>query len=455
MWSKIGFFLIFYYFHSGDSQDAVTKSSLSVEEEERLSEFIANAIDHFKKPDPVGLPGAKIPDPYHVPEIKKSLPLGGSIVFKNTSLYGISKFRVLYVNVEAGKMEATAALSIDKVHAKGKYVLSTWLRTYPGNYQTDVEGIKSIATASLEVDTDGKIKAQNISMDISFNNIGVQFENSGIISMVLQGLFNSMGIFLFNSIKPYILKDAYTKLREEINKKLEIVAGDLQFPTSISPIDMILIKARNKVIALEKDPYKIKNYNHSVSMFHVALSQTKLTGLSSFYRDGNTTLKMENNTIIIDLSIGTQEIQGSTNWEISTFKGYFTKVGTVSFSINYVRIRIILGQPLDTRKRPEFRNLDVELGNLQIRFDGAGTIDYIVELAINILPNILRNQIIVAFDDLVRIKIQRELNEVNVEDLIKEFLPIVDKLQLKGLSLSQFFPTQEENRYDEDDFFNF
>ncbi|CAF4830320.1 unnamed protein product [Pieris macdunnoughi] len=49
MWSKIGFFLIFYYFHPGDSQDAVTKSSQTVEEEERLSEFIANAIDSFQE----------------------------------------------------------------------------------------------------------------------------------------------------------------------------------------------------------------------------------------------------------------------------------------------------------------------------------------------------------------------------------------------------------------------
>lgn len=283
----------------------------------------------------------------------------------------------------------------------------------------------------------------------------VQFENSGILSLVLQGLFNSMGMFLFNSVKPYILKDAYTKVREEINKKLDVVAGDLQFPNSISPVDMILISARNKVISLGKDPFKIKDYRSYVSVFNVGLTETTLSGISSFYRDGNTTLTMENNTVIINLNTGTQEIQGSTNWEISTLRGYLSMMGSVTYSINYVRIQIVLGQPLDVRKSPQFLKLNVELGNLQIRFDGAGTIDYVIELAINILPNLLRNQITAAFEDLIRLKIQKELDEVNVENILEDFLPILDKIQFRELKLSKLFPTNNDIRYDEDDFFNF
>lgn len=35
--------------------------------------------------------------------------------------------------------------------------------------------------------------------------------------------------------------------------------------------------------------------------------------------------------------------------------------------------------------------LELELGNIQTRIHGAGTIDYLVEASINILPNLLRS----------------------------------------------------------------
>lgn len=61
-------------------------------------------LDHFKQPDPVGLPGAEIPEPYPVPDMKQSLSFG-TLYFKNTAVYGINKFRILHVNAEIGTME--------------------------------------------------------------------------------------------------------------------------------------------------------------------------------------------------------------------------------------------------------------------------------------------------------------------------------------------------------------
>lgn len=69
-----------------------------------MSEQILEILEHFKKPNPVGIPGADIPDPYPVPDMKQSLSLG-TLYFKNTAVYGISKFRILYVNAEIGAME--------------------------------------------------------------------------------------------------------------------------------------------------------------------------------------------------------------------------------------------------------------------------------------------------------------------------------------------------------------
>lgn len=70
-----------------------------------MSENILAILEHFKQPDPVGLPGADIPEPYPVPDMKQTISSFTTVYFKNTAVYGISKFRILYVNAEIGAME--------------------------------------------------------------------------------------------------------------------------------------------------------------------------------------------------------------------------------------------------------------------------------------------------------------------------------------------------------------
>lgn len=90
------------------------------------------------------------------------------------------------------------------------------------------------------------------------------------------------------------------------------------------------------------------------------------------------------------LDIGTQELEGKTNWEASVIGGFLSRTGTVSFTVQYFRAQIKLSQPLDTRKRATLEELDLELGNIQVRVHGAGTLDYLMEASVNILPNLLR-----------------------------------------------------------------
>ncbi|OWR50173.1 hypothetical protein KGM_208699 [Danaus plexippus plexippus] len=117
---------------------------------------------------------------------------------------------------------------------------------------------------------------------------------------------------------------------------------------------------------------------------------------------------------------------------------------------------MILAQPLDTRKKPEFRDLDLDVGNIQVRFDGAGTFDYVVEFAVNILPNLLRYQIVDALEGPIIEKIQQELNKINVEEMIKQELPKVDEMQETGFKLSALqIQNEDEESYGDDDFFNF
>lgn len=62
-------------------------------------------------------------------------------------------------------------------------------------------------------------------------------------------------------------------------------------------------------------------------------------------------------------------------------------------------MQVKLSQAMDTRKRPEIDDIQLDLGNIQVRFDGAGTMDYIIEAGVNILPNLLRYQIMDALEN--------------------------------------------------------
>lgn len=64
----------------------------------------------------------------------------------------------------------------------------------------------------------------------------------------------------------------------------------------------------------------------------------------------------------------------------------------------------------------------------QVRSDGAGLSDYLIEFAINVLPNLLRYQIMDALENPAKIKIQDEMNKINVEKLIKDNIPNFEKL---------------------------
>lgn len=148
---------------------------------------------------------------------------------------------------------------------------------------------------------------------------------------------------------------------------------------------------------------------------------------------------------------------GTADWEVSASKGMITRAGHVRFFVQYIQAIVILSQTLDTRNHPQIKDLQLEMGNIQVnifsigsihafnsynfdfyhlhdlflkvRSDGAGTFDYVIEFLVNILPNLLRYQIMDALESPVKAKIQDEMNKINVERLIKHNIPNVDKLR--------------------------
>ncbi|KAL1116482.1 hypothetical protein AAG570_004954 [Ranatra chinensis] len=65
----------------------------------RLSEQARAVMEHYKQEDPIGLPGAPIPDPMVIPKIKK-----GIFDLKNLHIYGLSKFKIEKFDLDLDNM---------------------------------------------------------------------------------------------------------------------------------------------------------------------------------------------------------------------------------------------------------------------------------------------------------------------------------------------------------------
>jgi len=61
-----------------------------------------------------------------------------------------------------------------------------------------------------------------------------------------------------------------------------------------------------------------------------------------------------------------------------------------------------------------------------VKSDGAGTLNHIVEFSVNVLPNLLREQIVNALEKPIMEHIQKILDKVDVEKMIEEKLPELD-----------------------------
>lgn len=327
-------------------------------------------------------------------------------------------------------------MTIDVLYIKGDYTMTIWFKKAKGPFTVVLKNVYIEGTANLGVERDGKLQAQDIKMDISFSKIDMNFQNLGLMGTIFQGILNSVGNFLFDSIKPFVLKEAYVKIRGEINSNLDKVAGDMQFPNSISPLDMVVAETRGKIRDMKLDPFMVEDYNYTKDFYKAKLSHTWLTGVSSFYRVGDMAITMQNNTMFVDFEVGTQKLEGQTQWEISFVGGLMSRAGTASFSVDYINVRMIVAQSLDTRNRPQMKNLDLEVGNIQVRFDGAGTLDYVIELAINVLPNLLRYQIVDAIEGPIMEKIQEKFNQINVEAIIKDKVATLNDEDAENFKLS-------------------
>lgn len=321
------------------------------------------------------------------------------------------------------------ALRVDFLQVLGNYSLSTLFSRAHGASNTTFTDLYAEGSAKLKVAKEGYLEATNIELDISVTDIDVHFENPGLLGSFLQGAMNSAGTLIIDTIKPYILREVNSKMLVDANKNLRGLT--LTFPNSLSPLDACIAEARKVVRLKGFDPFKVDDFTHTTGVLGLEVTQIWISGMSSFYRVGNITVVMENNTVYIGVSAGTKELQGKCNWEVSV-AGLVSRTGKITFDIEYLGGDVRVNQSLDTRRRPNLESLHITLGNFQLQFDGAGTLDYVIEALVNILPNLLRNQIMLAVEEPLKIKIQEIFNEIDVEKEIYKQVEEFEKIAVNN-----------------------
>lgn len=72
--------------------------------EMKLSDQIRRILNHYKQADPVGIPGAPIPDPMGIPPMKHSFSVA-TMHFMNVNVRGLSKFRIKHVRTDLSALK--------------------------------------------------------------------------------------------------------------------------------------------------------------------------------------------------------------------------------------------------------------------------------------------------------------------------------------------------------------
>ncbi|XP_058115945.1 uncharacterized protein LOC131284901 [Anopheles ziemanni] len=390
--------------------------------EQLLSEQLFAIIDLYKQEDPVGLPGATIPDPMPIPEIKQSFSFA-KMHLRNVLARGMSRFRIRYFRTELNSMSVRAQISIDEIAVNGNYTMSTFFNRAEGPFTVLMKNVLTNANVSLAVERDGTLRTKDIELDIAFDDLAMDFQNLGFMGSIFQSVANSASNLVYDTMKPFMLAEAYAKIREEVDTRMLNVTVENGFvlPNSISPLDMAIGEMRTLVRNKGLDPFLVPDYNNTAGIFGMQTMHTWITGGSSFYRYGDISVTMENNTATLGMHVATQRIVGSTQWEVSIGRGMLSHPGRAQFTVEHIRVAVQIEQPLDLRKKIKLRDIQLELGNIQVRCDGAGTFDYIIEAAVNILPNLLRYQLMDAIENPLRIRIQEKLDCINTEALVRKY----------------------------------
>jgi len=150
-----------------------------------LDDRIRGIMEHFKQEDPLGVPGVIIPDPFPVPDIEKDLS-AAKIVLRDAQLWDTSKFRVDYIRTDLKDLGVWISITFPRLQMLGRYGMSSFFSTSTGDFNVTLINVRAEGFGRLTVDPDGILQATNVSLDLTFFDIKMKFENLGFMANIMQ-----------------------------------------------------------------------------------------------------------------------------------------------------------------------------------------------------------------------------------------------------------------------------
>ncbi|XP_022197711.2 uncharacterized protein LOC111054894 [Nilaparvata lugens] len=398
---------------------------LALRKVNKLSDQIRLVLQQYKKTKTVKILDVPIPDPMSIPEITTRYSSLGTINFKNMVVYGLSNFTVKHINTDLEKMQVYVMLKIDRLVTIGNYSMRTWFSRAAGPCTTIMYNVTAESAAALQRNEDGDLEASESEMDMTFEDVKLDFKNLGMMGAVFQGAMGSVASLMFDGMKPAILGEVNTKLRSDVNKKLKTMAASLKL-ADMNPVDQAVMEGRRYVQDQGYDPYFLKNFTRDFGLITVNVTNFYLRGLSRFYRVGEIPFSMDSGVVEAGLHVATNRLNGSCIWSVGIGHTVIRN-GSLDFSTEQLQIRGVVRQSLDLEEQPKLHDLDILLGRLELKTARIDSLDYFVETAVNNLPSLLRHIIVDGLEDPIKFKVQQILDEVDVQAIVNETLPAIDK----------------------------
>lgn len=255
---------------------------------------------------------------------------------------------------------------------------------------------------------------------MSFSTYALQVDLTDA-SSILRPFINGGGSTVLNAEKAHILENINVRLLAEIDHRLS------PFPkitplTHISPVDLAVTEAR-KFVRQRFEPYNIADVIDFENPFiKVHIGPVTVHGISKFARVGNISLYMANNTVTIRIRIVTGRLHGNCKWYYDFGEDVGVKrFGQSNFTVEHLQFEAKINQSVDSRKSPLLDELEIETGPINVKMDGRGSFDYLVEMVVKLLPKMLRYTIIDALEEPLKQKLQSDmLNKINVDRIIED-----------------------------------
>lgn len=324
-------------------------------------------------------------------------------------------------------MQVYVLLHMKRLVILGNYTMRTFWNSAAGPFNVTLLGVDSEGVAEVASAPEGHLEATDSQMDMVAKEMKVDFRNMGWMGSVVQSAVGTIGDAIFNSIKPQILDRVNVIIRTDVNKKLKEFST--KFINRVAPVDLAFSEGRKYVRTHGYDPYHIHDHSFLIGgLVHVNITEFWVEGLSKFNRVGNLSISMDNGAIEIGVHVMTQKLIGSCVWSGEAFG--ITKSGKTNFTADHLQVRALVTQSLDVRRKPQLRDLDLELGWVKVTMDSPMTLNLMIEGIINAFPRLIRHIIVDTVEQPLKEKVQEILDKINVESIVDENLPRLDSFGL-------------------------